>query len=294
MKVSIIAEGGAMRGAYVAGALKALYEYHGLKSVDVATGSSAGIADLAYYLTGQIHDAYKVWTKYLTKPIFLSVKHAINHFPIVDIDYLVDIVFKKKVILNTRKLKKLKTKFIIPLTNANTGKTEYFTNKTNFDFFKVLKAALAVPFFYGKKVRVGKKEYYDGGVSDPLPLNIPELKNTRKIIILTHPKKERALFMIACSLLGTIKRICIPLFGESLCKKIKESDKLHLKQEKQIERLEKQQNVIIRPKKELLRLNNSSKNIRQSIDEGYNDTVNNNKLIELIKELNKNRPELFC
>ena len=190
MKLSIVAEGGGMRGAYALGAIDALYSHFGLKSVDYMTGSSASAATLAYYAAGQFYPGYYIWSNELPSPKFLSFRNILKCRPFFDIDYLVDEVFKKRIPLNENKVKASRMRLIVPLTNAETGDAEYFNNRTKFDFFEILRAAMAMPFAYNHTVKIGEKAYLDGALTDPLPINIPQIRESRKIIILTKPRSD--------------------------------------------------------------------------------------------------------
>lgn len=68
MKVSIVAEGGRMKGAYAAGAMVALDSHFGLKRVDFAAASSASTGSLAYYVSGQVSLAKGIWVNHVSSP----------------------------------------------------------------------------------------------------------------------------------------------------------------------------------------------------------------------------------
>ena len=146
MKLSIIAEGGGMRGAYALGAIDALYSHFGLKKIDYATGSSGSIATLSYYIAGQFYPGYNIWSNELPHHRFLSLRNILKGYPMLDIDYLIDEIFKKKISLNKKKVNESKAKLFVPLTNTKTGEAEYFNNKTDADFFEILRATMAAPF----------------------------------------------------------------------------------------------------------------------------------------------------
>ena len=98
----LILEGGGMRAGFTAGALMALSDT-GLVNFDVAMAVSASIPSLAYFTAGQREELETVWREELNTPklvcyrnipaasIALSPKR-----PVLDIDYLVYEVFKKK------------------------------------------------------------------------------------------------------------------------------------------------------------------------------------------------------
>jgi len=80
MKLSIVAEGGGMRGAYTLGVMDALYSHFGLKKVDYVAGSFAGTGTLAYYVAGQFYPGYYIWTRHVTNPRMISIKNIAKNF----------------------------------------------------------------------------------------------------------------------------------------------------------------------------------------------------------------------
>lgn len=158
-KIGIILTGGGMRCAYSAGAMVALVKEFGLTKPYALAAESGSVGNAMYYLAEQYDAGKLLWTK------LLSDKKLIGTIPLINVDYLVDEIFKKKVPLNTRNIEKTTTRYFFSVTNIATGKTEFVTNKSLFDFYEVMRAAKAVPILYRKKVRLGIKKYIDGGVS---------------------------------------------------------------------------------------------------------------------------------
>ena len=182
MKISIIAEGGGMRGAYSLGAIDSLYSHFGLKQVDYLTGSSSGIGTLAYYAAGQFYPGYYIWPLHLPNPKFMSIRNIFGGHPFVNVDYLIDCILKKRVPLKESAVKRSKMHLIVPLTNTVTGNVCYFDNRTHYNFFEVLRASMAMPFAYGKSVQIGLSRYIDGTLTNPLPTDVSCIKRSKKII----------------------------------------------------------------------------------------------------------------
>lgn len=189
----LILEGGGMRAGFVAGALMALMD-EGLVDFDVALAVSASIPTLAYFAAGQREEMERVWREELNTPklvcyrnipassFALSVKR-----PILDIDYLVYEVFKKKYPLDIQALLMSKTTCLFALTKSPEASLA-FLSPGDYDIYNTFKAALAVPGAYPRTVRVGGYEYVDGGTVDPLPVTSLLNKKMHKVIaILTKP-----------------------------------------------------------------------------------------------------------
>lgn len=287
MKISIIAEGGGVaKGSYVTGAIHALYSRFGLKRVDYAAGSSSSVPTLAYYAAGQLYPGYYLWQSELLSHRFLSFRNVLNGFPYLDIDYLIDHVFKKRIPLSQDKIKKSRTNLFIPLTNFETGEAEYFDNTTNFDFFEILRAAMAVPLAYNKTVKIGPKNYLDGALSDPLPITIPQVRNSRKIIILTNPRNNAPNLSLYNSLILGLFKL---KFSSTAHKKLKLKAIAYQNMLREMNKLESNGDIIISPSYSIPIHCNKAKEINHHVKQGYNDTISNPKLVNLIKALKRTK-----
>lgn len=169
-KLALILGGGGMSTSYIVGALAALKKEYKIKpDIIVAASGSAGTA--SYFVSGQFTTGVKkIWLKEILNPHFISGK---GFFKKVNIDYLVDEVFKKKAKLNTEKLFDAETLLAIPAVNGETGKLHYFTNEEELDWFEVLRAAKAIPIFYDKSVRVKHGSYHDSHLSAVPETHVP-------------------------------------------------------------------------------------------------------------------------
>lgn len=285
MKLSIIAEGGALRGAYAAGAVYAIHKHFGLKRVDYVTGSSSSIATLAYYTAGQADIGMNIWRNELSNHRFLSFRNMLRGKPFLNVDYLIDEVFKKRIPLDENNVKSSKMKLITPLTNTETGEAEYFDNTSTSDFFEVLRATMAVPYVYDRSVKINGQEYFDGSFSDPLPLGIQEIKDSRKIIILTKPRNGSKNLMSDALMYKFFKL----KFKPSAYNSLKLKSFVYQKRLDEVKELEANGDVVISPSNKISRFDNKAESIKKNIEQGYQDATSNKKLIDLIKSLkNKN------
>jgi len=161
-KIALILGGGGMSTSYIVGSLLALKKkYKMTPDIIIAGSGSAGTA--SFFVSEQFNTGIKkVWLKEILNPRFISGK---GFFKKIDIDFLIDEVFRKKTKLDTEKIFSSKTILAIPMVDAKSGKLSYFTNKNKVDWFEVLRAAKAIPIFYEKNVIIGKKSYHDSHLS---------------------------------------------------------------------------------------------------------------------------------
>lgn len=191
-RTCIIAEGGGLRAAYGVGVVRALIDEFKITTVDVAVATSGSAGTLAYYVTQQFDSLLNIWTNLLTTWRFISLRNALLGKPILNVDYLIDVVFKQQDRLDIETLKSKATELYLPVTNYHTGEAEYFSNHDSIDFFEALRATKAIEIFYGRSVKIGKQEYVDGALSTPIGITKAiDAGATDIIVISTRPKGFR-------------------------------------------------------------------------------------------------------
>ncbi len=170
-KLAIVASGGGMRCAYSVGALLALKAKFALTAPEILVGNSGSSASLCYYLAGQTEELKQIWLDELSTPRFKSWWRP---WRVLDIDYLVDQVFRLRVPLDIDRLCAPRYSVAyFAVTCARSGEPLYFTHYHP-ELFEMLRASKAVPLVYGRRVRVNGDVYVDGSVGSSLWLD--ELK----------------------------------------------------------------------------------------------------------------------
>jgi predicted acylesterase/phospholipase RssA len=135
-KTCIVAEGGGLRASYVVGVVKALTEKFHITSVDIAVATSGSAGTLAYYVARQFDSIINIWTNLLLTWKVLSLRNVLLGNPVLNIDYLIDVLFKQRDRLNVETLRFQPTELFIPVTNYQTGEAKYFSNHDDVDFSK--------------------------------------------------------------------------------------------------------------------------------------------------------------
>ncbi len=188
--LGIIDVGGGTRGIYGAGVLDCLMD-RGIKA-DLFIGVSAGSANGASYLAGQRGRNYKFYTEYPLRKEYMSLRHMMQTGSYINLEYIYGTLcsengespFAYDDFINNP------AQFIIVATDAFTGKPVYFDKKDmGRDHYETLMTSSCVPGVNRPYVFRGKP-YFDGGISDPIPIKKAfELGCDRLILILTRPKK---------------------------------------------------------------------------------------------------------
>ena len=182
-KVAIITSGGGMKCAYAAGALVALAKKLNITEPDIFISASGSVGAMFYYLAKQYNHIEKIWLRYLPSPEFIRAFP-----PKLRVDYAIDTVMRGELPLDERAFVKTKTRWFVPVTDLDTGRTEFISNNTWFDPYEVMRAAKAIPFLYGGTVRLGGKKFIDGDMN----MNMAELirkarkEGATKILVISN------------------------------------------------------------------------------------------------------------
>lgn len=165
VKTAIVMVGGGMRSGHGAGFLYALGTKLGITHPDMIVASSGNACNSLYFATGQYEFLKEAWTRALSSPKFISFARP---WRIMDIDYLVDGIFRQQLPLNVEALRATSIEYYVPLTDAETGKTVYLGKEQASDPFALLRAAAAIPIAFGKAEPVAGRLYIDGEVGPVL------------------------------------------------------------------------------------------------------------------------------
>jgi len=156
-----------MRGAYAAGALVGLHSTQ--PPFDATYASSSGACSAAY-LAAEQPDGVSIWRDHLHGQRLLRLANLARGRPYLDLDYLIDEVFGRRVPLDLVRLRAARAPLWVTLTRASDGGVDYRDLRYERDPLQVLRATAALPIAYPKPVMVDGKPYVDGGMGDPIPV----------------------------------------------------------------------------------------------------------------------------
>lgn len=190
--LGIVDVGGGMRGIFSAGIYDCMIDRNFVP--DYCIGVSAGSANLSSFIAHQKGRTYRFYTKYSQRKDYMSFDNFIKKGYYLDLDYIYSTLSNAdgEDPLYVEKMQEQRTQLKIVTTSAQSGKPVYFDKNTILhDDLSVIKASCCLPFFC-KTIDVGGSKYYDGGVSDPIPLDKAIEDGCDKIIVvLTKPKSFR-------------------------------------------------------------------------------------------------------
>lgn len=188
----IIDVGGGNRGVYGAGVFDFCLDNN--ISFDACVGVSAGCANIASFLAGQKGRNYSFYHDYSMRKEYMSFENFLKTGEYLGLDYIYSTLSNSagENPLCFEKMSAFKGSFTTVVTNAKTGKAEYLDmGAYKKDDYTVLKATCCIPCVC-KPVALNGTEYFDGGVSDPLPIEYALKMGFDKIcLILTKPVSYR-------------------------------------------------------------------------------------------------------
>lgn len=188
MKTTVIDTGGGHRGIYGAGVLDRCIE-KGI-SFDRCIGVSAGSANTASFLAGQHGRNFRFYTQYAKRTDYMSASNILKKHSYLDLDYIYGVLSNSggEDPLDYDALMKNPTEYTVVATDAESGKPFYFSKADmRQNDYGILKASCCIPIAC-KAYTVGEKQYYDGGVSDAIPIEYAlDAGADRIVLILTRP-----------------------------------------------------------------------------------------------------------
>ncbi|MCR5545382.1 MAG: patatin family protein [Lachnospiraceae bacterium] len=189
MKTGLIVEGGGMKCAYSAGVLDVFLD-EGI-SFDYCVGVSAGAANAASFLAGQRDRNKRFYCEHSQRPEYFGMRSFLKTGNLFGLDYIYGTLSEEGGgdPLDYEAMMENNTEFEFPATDTETGKPRYF-NKQDLapDNYSPIKATCALPVAT-KAVEIDHHFYYDGGVSDSIPVWRSLEKGCDKIVVIMSKPK---------------------------------------------------------------------------------------------------------
>ena len=187
--LGILDVGGGNRGSYGAGVMDHFIEKHIF--FDYGIGVSAGSANLISFFAGQRGRNYHFYTEYNLRREAMSFSSFLKNGNYVNVEYIYGTITNRggENPLDFESFLKSGSQLWIVATDALTGKPVYFDGRRmKQDDYGALKASSNLPCV-NKPYPWRGGLYYDGGISDPIPIE-KALQDgcDRVVIILTRPR----------------------------------------------------------------------------------------------------------
>lgn len=187
--IGLVDVGGGNRGSYGCGVMDRFLDED--IRIPYGIGVSAGSANLASYFAEQRGRNYRFYTEYILRKEAISIHNLIWKKNMIDLEYIYGTITDRggEDPLDFDKIQSSDCTWRIVATDVTTGQPVYFDGKNMVqDDFGALKASSDVPVA-NKPYAWRGGLYYDGGISDPIPVEKALQDGCDKVVvILTTPK----------------------------------------------------------------------------------------------------------
>ncbi len=183
----LVLEGGGSRGVYTSGVLDVFME-NGIEFPYVI-GVSAGSCNGASFLGKCIRRQHDITINYINDKRYMGLSHYLKNGEFLNYDWIFGELSYDIMPLNQEEFEKSGAVYCCVVTNAKTGKPEYFYPKTlRPRGCPEIRASCALPGAT-KGCEIGGELYFDGGIADSIPLKRALEDGCEKaVVILTQHK----------------------------------------------------------------------------------------------------------
>ena len=189
MKTGLVLEGGAMRGMYTAGVLDTFLE--GGIRVDAVVGVSAGALFGVNYLSGQKGRVIRYNKRFNGDKAYMGLRPLLREGNLISTHYAYERVPRELDPFDDETFQASGVPFYAVVTDTATGEPEYMRIQSAFAQMDTLRASGSMPFV-SHPVKIGDREYLDGGIGDSIPFEWMHSQGYEKlVVVLTQDKAYR-------------------------------------------------------------------------------------------------------
>ncbi|OAB32073.1 patatin family protein [Paenibacillus macquariensis subsp. defensor] len=261
---SLILEGGTLRPIFSAGVMDALLDQEVM--FPYCIGVSAGISNGFSYISRQTRRNLDILEKYRHDKRYIGVRNFLRSRSLFGLDFIFREIPNMLLPFNTETFHKYTGQLIVGVTNAHSGEPEYMNGLEIDDHWTMLRATCALPLFF-PAIEMNGTKYYDGGLSDPIPIRKAITDgNDKHLIVLTQPKGYVKPISKENAMVGKLLKRKYPNLEEILLTR-------HIKYNETVafcEQLEKDgQAIILRPMQSLNSFEKNLNTLKDSYQHGY-------------------------
>ncbi len=272
---SLILEGGTLRPIFSAGVMDALLDQEIM--FPYCIGVSAGISNGFSYISKQTRRNLDVLEKYRHDKRYIGVRNFLRSRSLFGLDFIFREIPNILIPFNTETFNSYTGKLIVGVTNAHSGTAEYMNGLDIDEQWTMLRATCALPLFF-PAIELNGTKYYDGGLSDPIPIRKAIADgNNKHLIVLTQPKGYVKPVSKENAMVGRLLKRKYPNLEEILLTR-------HDKYNETVafcEQLEAAgQATILRPKQPLNSFEKSVNTLRDTYQQGYDMSMKHIKDIQ--------------
>ena len=190
MKIGLVVEGGGMKCAYNAAILDAFLDHN--ITFAYCIGASGGSGNLASYMAGQRGRNLRFFTEHIHNPGYFGLRSFLKTGDLFGLQYIYGTLTNSmgKDPLDFPSLKNNPAEYEVVVTNALTGKAEYFGKETMVqDDYRLIMASSAIPAAC-RPVELNEIPYFDGGLSDAIPVSRALEKGCDRLVVILSKMRD--------------------------------------------------------------------------------------------------------
>lgn len=186
---SLILEGGTFRTLFTAGVLDAFLDHEIM--MPYILGISAGAINAASYVSKQKERTKRVIIDYRHDKRYMGWGNFLKEKSFFGLDFSYNVIPNQLDLFDWETFRNYDGTVLFGVTNALTGEIEY-KNAIEMDTrCMMLRASCAIPILF-PEIKLDDVPYYDGGLSEPIPIRKAMADGRDKhVIVLTQPKGYR-------------------------------------------------------------------------------------------------------
>jgi predicted patatin/cPLA2 family phospholipase len=192
-RLGLVIEGGGMRGV-VGGGMVAALEVLGLRTAfDHVVGASAGACAGAYFLAGQAALGTRIFYEDINNRTFIDLARALRGRPVMNLDFLIDEVMAHAKRLDWPAIRDGGVGFSAVATDADSATAVTLDSfRGRAELMDGLRASSRIPLLAGPPVALCGHRLVDGGVVQPVPLDVAVAAGCDHLLVLrTRPSGHR-------------------------------------------------------------------------------------------------------
>lgn len=260
----VLFEGGSFRPVFSCGVMDALLE----KGImfPYCIGVSAGAADAASYVSRQKGRNIRIFEKYRNDKRYIGKRNLIKEKSMFGLQFVFRDIPNEIDPFDMKTFQNYNGTFVVTTTDAVTGEVKYFYKEDIDNHFNVFRATCALPMVFPPAVVRGR-EYFDGGLSNPIPIDkLLADGNEKALIVLTRTEGYRKECKRTDRLVARAIHHRYPVIAGEVLTRYKRYNESILRCEK-LEREGKA--LILRPEEPLNSYEKDVRKLRKNYEDGY-------------------------
>jgi predicted patatin/cPLA2 family phospholipase len=190
MSKALVLGPGGLRGAYGGGVVATFGRELGCNYFDALYTCSAGSYTGSYLVSGQPDMIEAIWRECVHSSLLMRWHNIFrSRQPILDLFYLNNVLRGEEYRLSVDTLLSSSVKLFMVATDHQSGVASYFSPKTSEEFFLQVRASAAAPYLH-PRVPINGKEYVDGHLSDPFPVEKALADGYDEIVVVCNKSRE--------------------------------------------------------------------------------------------------------